>query len=68
MKIRRKKLFETLEKKNMTAYSLAREISYKPQAVYNWLYGIGTPGPAVMLRLIRILDVTAEELLRMFAE
>lgn len=68
VKVKRKKLFELLERRNKTAYSLAKEIGYKPQAVYNWLYGIGAPSAAVMLKLTDLLEVTAEEILKIFAE
>ena len=64
----RKKLAQILEQKGMSAYALAKAIDYKPQTVYNWVYGHGTPTPAVMLKLIKILGVSAMEILQMFAE
>lgn len=57
-----------LEQKGLTSYALAKMIGYKPQTVYNWVYGHGTPEPAVMLKIMKILDISAEEILKMFAE
>lgn len=64
----RKKLAQILERKGMSAYTLAKELGYKPQTVYNWVYGHGTPTPAVMIKLKTILNVSGDEILEMFAE
>ncbi|MBQ3221159.1 MAG: helix-turn-helix transcriptional regulator [Clostridia bacterium] len=65
---RREKFVQILEQKGMSAYALAKVIGYKPQTVYNWVYGHGTPTPVVMLDLVEILGVSAQEILEMFAE
>ena len=64
----RKKLIQVLEQKGMSAYALAKAIGYKPQTVYNWIYGHGTPTPAVMLKMTKIFGVSAQEILEIFAE
>lgn len=64
----RKKLIQVLEQKGMSAYALAKAIGYKPQTVYNWIYGHGTPTPAVMLKMIKIFGVSAQEILEIFAD
>ena len=65
---RRKKLIDILEKKAMSGYALARAVGYQPQTVYNWIYGSGTPSPEAMLKMTKILNVSAEEILKIFAE
>ena len=64
----RYKLARILEKNKMSAYALAKTLGYKPQTVYNWVYGCGTPTPGVMLKLTKILNVSGDEILEMFAE
>lgn len=64
----REKFALVLEQIGITAYALAKELKYKPQTVYNWLYGHGTPTPAVMIKLKTILNVSGDEILEMFAE
>lgn len=64
----REKLARLLELKGMSAYALAKAIGYKPQTVYNWVYGHGTPTPALMLKMTEILGVSAQEMLEIFAE
>lgn len=66
--IKRIKLYELLEQRKMTAYSFARALNYKPQAVYNWLYGIGTPSVKVMLNIMEVLNISADEVLSLFVE
>ena len=65
---KRKKMDQLLEQKGMTAYALAKEVGYKPQTVYNWLYGCGTPTPTVMLKMMKVLNISAQEVLEIFAE
>lgn len=65
---KREKMAKVLSDKNMSAYALAKALRFKPQTVYNWLYGMGTPNPMVMLDIIKILGVTAQEVLEIFAE
>ena len=64
----RKRLARILEQKGMSAYALAKVVGYKPQTVYNWVYGHGTPTPAVMLKMIKILGISAQEILEIFTE
>lgn len=66
---RRKKLYELLRKKNLSAFKLAKELGYSNETtVYKWLYGKGSPNALTMLRLTVILGVSAEEILEIFAE
>ena len=62
------KLIRILDKKGMSGYALAIAVGYKPQTVYNWIYGHGTPTPAVMLKLTKILEISAREILEVFAD
>ena len=66
--IKRKRLLEVIERQNKSAYEVAQEIGYKPQTVYNWLYGKGVPNPVIMLKLKQILNVTGDEIIEIFAE
>lgn len=64
----RERLVQILEKKGMSAYALAKALGYKPQTVYNWVYGHGTPTPAMMLKMVKIFGVSAQEILEVFAD
>ena len=64
----RERLARILEQKGMSAYALAKAVGYKPQTVYNWVYGHGTPTPAVMLKIMDILGISAQEILGLFAD
>ncbi len=67
--IKRKEFARVLRLRGITAYRLSQMLGYKdPYHVYKWIYGRGAPSAATMLRLMEILDVSAEEILRMFAE
>lgn len=68
--IKRNSAFETLLKsRGITAYKLSQKLGYKDKyTVYKWIYGKGEPNAATMLRLMDILDVSAEEILRIFGE
>lgn len=67
--VKRRTAFEELLKaRGITAYALAKVLGYKANAVYKWIYGQGEPNAATMLKLTLILDVSAEEILRIFAE
>lgn len=66
--IKREKLSQLLKQKDMSAYVLAKALEYKPQTVYNWLYGHGTPTPAVMLKMVKVLGISAQEILEIFAD
>ena len=52
----------------MTAYRLSKILGYKDHAVYKWIYGKGEPNAETMLKLTEILNVSAQEILKMFAE
>ena len=60
---------QLLSSRKITAYKLAKELGYKDKTtVYKWIYGYGEPDAKTMLALIELLDVSALELLRIFAE
>lgn len=67
--IKRKQFANLLQSRNITAYKLSGILGYKDRTVvYKWVYGKGEPNAATMLKLIEILEVSAEDILRMFAE
>ena len=68
--VKRRTAFEDLLKaRGITAYALAKELGYKASnTVYKWIYGQGEPNAATMLKLTLILNVSAEKILRIFAE
>lgn len=68
-KIIAKKAFaDLLQARKITAYKLSQLLGYKDRsAVYKWIYGSGEPNAATMLKLTAILDVSAEEILKIFA-
>ena len=67
--IRRKRFADLLQSRNITAYKLSEMLGYDDRGtVYKWIYGKSEPNAATMLKLIEILDISAEEILRMFAE
>ena len=60
-----------LKSRNITAYKLAGLLGYKDSTkttVYKWVYGVSEPSAATMLKLMEILDVSAQEILEIFAE
>lgn len=66
---KRPKLKQLLDARGITPCALSKRLGYKDErAVYKWIYGIAEPRAAVMLKLTEILDVSAEEILRLFAE
>lgn len=66
---RRTRFAEILNARKITAYALAGRLGYKDKtAVYKWIYGRGEPNAATMMRLMEILDVSALDILRAFAE
>ncbi|MBQ7912943.1 MAG: helix-turn-helix transcriptional regulator [Clostridia bacterium] len=66
---KRKSFFELLKKKGITAYKLSKILGYKDSgSVYKWVYGKSEPNAATMLKLCLILGISAEEVLRIFAE
>ena len=69
IKKRRKRFEELLKSRKITAYKLSKMLNYKDSTtVYRWVYGNGEPNAATMLRLMEILDVSALEILQIFAE
>ena len=66
--IKRVKLYELLKQRKITAYSLAKALNYRPQVVYNWLYGVGTPNVKTMIRIRDFLNISSDEILLIFAE
>lgn len=67
--VKRKQFADLLQSRNITAYKLSGLLGYRDRtAVYKWIYGKGEPNAATMLKLMKILEVSAEEILRMFAE
>lgn len=71
MQNRRNQAFaDLLKSRNVTAYKLTKELGYKDDSrstVYKWVQGVSEPNAATMLKLTEILDVEADELLRIFA-
>lgn len=68
-KVVRKRLAEVLKSRGITAYKLAAMLGYKDKtSVYKWVYGVGQPNAATMLKLMLLLDITAREVLEIFAE
>jgi transcriptional regulator with XRE-family HTH domain len=68
---RREKFEALLRSRGITAYKLAKELGYADSSrttVYKWIYGKSEPNAATMLKLTVLLDVTAEEILKIFAE
>ena len=67
--VKRKRFADLLRSRNITAYKLSKVLGFKDRhACYKWIYGKGEPNARMMLRLMDILDVSAEELLRIFGE
>ena len=66
---KRKGFYEALKRKGITAYKVAKTLGYSETGtVYKWIYGISEPNAVTMLKLMSILDISAEEVLQMFAE
>ncbi|MBQ8428602.1 MAG: helix-turn-helix transcriptional regulator [Clostridia bacterium] len=66
--VARKAFAELLQSRKITAYKLSLLLGYKDRsAVYKWIYGQGEPNAATMLKLMELLDISAEEILRIFA-
>lgn len=69
MKKRRIKFENLLKERNLTAYELSDWLGYRDHyTVYKWIYGKGEPNAATMLKLTVLLEVSAEEILKIFAE
>ena len=66
--MKRTAFFNLLKSRNITAYKLALMLGYDKTTVYKWIYGQGEPNAETMLKLIVILDVSALEILQIFAE
>ena len=65
--MKREQFNKMLKECGVSVYSLADELGVTPQAVYRWINGTGTPSPKAMLRLAKRLNITAEAILKMFA-
>ena len=68
---RRTRLENLLKSRKITAYKLAQRLGYKDETrttVYKWIYGTSEPNAATMLKLTEILEVSAQEILEIFAE
>lgn len=63
---KRTKFQELLKAQSITAYKLSKILG--DHAVYQWIYGRGEPSAAIMLKLTEIFNVSAQEILEMFAE
>lgn len=63
----RKAFYILLKEKDISVYSLANELEISPQAIYRWINGTGTPTPKIMLKLAERLEISAEEILKLFA-
>lgn len=60
-----------LNSRKLTAYKLAGILGYKDTSrttVYKWIYAQSEPNAATMLKLMEILNVSAEEILHIFVE
>lgn len=68
MKKTRKRFEEALKKNNLTAYKLGRILGVGKPTVYYWLWGDSVPKVDTMLKLTKILNISAEEMLEMFAD
>ena len=65
---RRERLAQLLKARKITAYKLAEMLGYKDKTTaYRWIYGKGEPNAQTMLKLMEILDVSALDILRIFA-
>ena len=61
--------FKTLLKnKSISPYDLAKELDIKPQSVYRYIWGEREPNARTMLKLMKILNVSAETILTIFAD
>lgn len=68
MKKTRKKFAEALARNNLTAYKLGKILGVGIPTVYYWLWGESVPKVDTMLKLTKILHISAQEVLEMFAE
>lgn len=67
---KRRKEFEKLIKdKGIKPTELAETLGYQSKyTVYKWIYGVSEPNAATMLRLMELLEISAEEVLHLFAD
>ena len=69
-KTKRAAFADLLRSRNINASKLGELLGYKDKSrstIYKWIYGKGAPNASTMLKLMEILDVSAEEILRIFA-
>ena len=64
-----KKFKSLLQSRNITAYQLSKRLGYKDgTTAYKWIYGKSEPSARIILKMSEILDVSAFELLMIFAD
>lgn len=62
-------LSNLLKERGITAYKLSAMLGYKDKtAIYKWIYGKSEPNAKTMLKLSEILNVSAEEILKIFSD
>ncbi|MBQ9113877.1 MAG: helix-turn-helix domain-containing protein [Clostridia bacterium] len=62
------KLATLLSARKITAYKLSGMLGFKDKTTaYKWVYGKAEPNAKTMLKLMEILDVSALEILTIFA-
>lgn len=66
--IKRKTFFNAMNSKGYTPQSLSKALGVSKWLVYKWLYGNSEPNVERLLELMSLLEVSAEDILRMFIE
>lgn len=62
------KFGKVLEDRNISVHKLAKELSIAPQSVYRYIWGDREPYVSTLIKLKKILNVSGDEILEMFAE
>lgn len=68
MKKTRKKFEKGLKKANLSPYKLAKILDVGIPVAYYWLWGDSVPNIQNLIRLKKLLNVSGDEILEMFAE
>lgn len=68
MKKIRKKFQKALTENNLSIYKLANDLNIGKSVAYHWLWGDTVPNIQNLIRLKKILNVSGDEILEMFAE
>ena len=63
-----KKFEKFVKEKGFTGYSLAKALGRTNSHVYQWFYGKQNPSITDLIKLKKILNVSGDEILEMFAE